>query len=100
MINKDLNKVKTCLEKHVLKSPGWLIPFQQCSQAMGRCFAVAVEGRMGSVRFERADGGDDAVAIRAGQDIPAGCDGFDPFCFVAQGDAGNPESVGLFLHAA
>jgi len=50
---------------------------------MGRCFAVAVEGRMGSGRFERADGGNDAVTIRTGQDVPAGCDGFHPFGFVA-----------------
>ncbi len=55
---------------------------------------------MGGGRFESADGGDDAVTIRTGQDVPAGCDGFDPFCFVSQGDAGDPEPVGLFLHAA
>ena len=51
-------------------------------------------------RFERADCGDDAVAIRAGQDVPAGRDGFYPFGFVAQGNTGNPEPVGLFLHAS
>ena len=67
---------------------------------MDRCMAVAVEGRMGGGRFECADGGDDAVAIRASQDVPAGFDGFHPFGFVAQGNTGNLQPVGLFLHAA
>ena len=62
--------------------------------------AVAVEGRVGGGRFERADGGGDAVAVRTGQDVPAGRDGFYPFGFVAQCDAGNFQPVGLFLHAA
>ena len=51
-------------------------------------------------RFERADGGDDAVAVRSGQDVPAGRDGFYPFGFVAQGYTGDLQPVGLFLHAA
>ena len=67
---------------------------------MDRRLAVAVEGRVGGGRFESADGGDDAVAIRASQDVPTGFDGFHPFGFVAQCDAGNFQPVGLFLHAA
>ena len=67
---------------------------------MDRRLAVAVEGLVGGGRFERADGGGDAVAVRAGQDVPAGFDGFDPFGFVAQGNTGNFQPVGLFLHAA
>ena len=67
---------------------------------MDRRLAVAVEGRVGGGRFERADGGGDAVAVRAGQDVPARLNGFYPFGFVAQGNTGNPEPVGLFLHAA
>lgn len=55
---------------------------------------------MGFWRREVLDGGDDAVAVRAGQDVPAGRYGFHPFGFVAQGDAGNLQPVGLFLHAA
>ena len=62
--------------------------------------AVAVEGRVVGGGFESADCGDDAVAVRAGQDVPAGFNGFHPFGFVAQGNTGNPEPVGLFLHAA
>ena len=55
---------------------------------------------MGCGRFECADGVDNAAAVRAGQDIPAGCDGFHLFGLVAQGDAGDLQPVGLFLHAA
>ena len=55
---------------------------------------------MGGGRREVSDGVDDAAAIRAGQDVPAGRDGFYPFGFGAQGNTGNPEPVGLFLHAA
>ena len=51
-------------------------------------------------RREVLDGGDDAVAIRSGQDVPAGRDGFHPFGFVTQGYTGNFQPVGLFLHAA
>lgn len=67
---------------------------------MFRCLAVPIEGRVGGRRFKRADGGIDAVAICPGQDVPARRDGFDPFGFVPQGNAGNLQPVGLFLHAA
>jgi len=55
---------------------------------------------MGGGRFEVLDGGDDAVAFSAGQDVPAGRDGFHPFRFITQGNTGNLQPVSLFLHAA
>ena len=38
--------------------------------------------------------------IRAGKDVPAQLQGFDPFRFVPQGNAGNFQPIGFFLHAA
>ena len=57
--------------------------------------------RLGGGFWVGALGGlEDFVWIAADEDVPAGLDGFDPFGFGAQGDAGDAEEEGFFLDAA
>ncbi len=69
----------------------------------GSRLAVAKGGGLwglgAGLRVWALGGLEDFVWIAADDDVPAGLYGFDPFGFVAQGDAGNAEKERFFLDA-